>query len=221
MTAKKIRVMLADDHALVRAGLKLLLKSDDKIEVVAEASNGLEALEKLESTEIDVVILDISMPQMSGLDCICQIRRRSPKTKILILSMHEDKVYIKNAMNLGAAGYIPKASADDELFDAIHEVAKGNFYLSRNAEQSLLASLFTPKEEQDLPGGIKPLSPREWEVLTLIVRGYSITEIGKLLNLSVKTIDTHKTKIMEKLHCHKKSQLVDFALKHGILTVSN
>lgn len=218
MTRKIIRIFLADDHALVRTGLRLLLKSDPAIEVVGEASNGRELLDKLVHICADIIVLDISMPEMSGLACISKIREYYPKTKIIILSMHEDENYIKNAMNLGASGYVPKASADAELFDAIHQISKGKIYLSSNAAQSLIAAIFSHQPQQE-HNEYKTLSARELEVLKYIVHGHSITEIGELLNLSVKTIDTYKTRIMEKLNCKKKSQLVDYALKNGLLNM--
>lgn len=218
MASDKIKIFLADDHALVRAGLRMLLKSDPQLEVTGEAANGQEVIEKLAVIKTDILILDISMPQMSGLDCIGRIRELYPDIRIIMLSMHEDENYIKNAMNQGAVGYVPKASADAELFDAIREVQQGNIYLSKNAAQSLLASMFSPHPQSDKSDDAKLLSGRELEVFKYIVRGYSITEIGEMLNLSVKTIDTYKTRIMDKLHCHKKSQLVEYALQHGLLT---
>lgn len=207
-----IRIMLADDHALVRSGLKMLLKSEPNFEVVAEANNGREVLEILRTvSDIDIVLLDISMPEESGLACVRQIKEIRPETKIIILTMHEDEVYIKKSIELGAAGYVPKASVDAELFEAISQVHRGNFYLSHAANQRLLSSF---RQQTDLKS---LLSQREMEVLTLLVRGHSATEIGRLLNLSVKTVDTHKTHIMEKLNCQRKSQLVEIALKAGIL----
>lgn len=216
MEKEKIRIMLVDDHVLVRSGLTLLLKSKPNFEVAAEAGNGREALDKLRAnSNIDIVLLDISMPRESGMNCIKQIKEIRPEAKIIILSMHEDETYIKKSIELGAAGYVPKASADKELFEAICKVHGGEFYLSRTANQRLFTSFVrvytNPADVEAL------LSAREFEVLKLIVRGHSATEIGRILNLSVKTIDTHKTHIMGKLHCHKKSQLVDIALKTGIL----
>lgn len=209
--------MIVDDHSLIRTGLRLLLKNDKEICVVAEAVNGKEALEVLSKQLIDIMILDISMPEMNGFDCIAEIKKISPTTKVIILSMHEDENYIKTAMNLGASGYIPKVSADDELFDAIYAVAKGNFYLNKNAEQSLFTALFARKDEKEEITPLEKLSPRELEVFKYIVHGHTITEIGEILQLSVKTIDTHKTKIFEKLHCQKKSELVTLALKYNLL----
>lgn len=214
MEKGKIRIMLADDHVLVRSGLKMLLKSEPNFEVTAEANDGKEVLERLRAIpDIDIVLLDISMPEESGLECLRQIRKIRPETKIIILSMHEDEIYIKKSLELGANGYVPKASADAELFEAIDKVHRGEFYLSQAANQRLVSSL----AEVDHIGLESILSKRELEVLKLIVRGHSSTEIGRMLNLSVKTIDTHKTHIMGKLRCRRKSQLVEIALKAGIL----
>ena len=210
------RIMIVDDHPLIRTGLRLLLKEAAGFKVTGEAGSAEEALEKLAAEPVDILILDISMPGMSGLDCIRAARQVCPQIRILMLSMHEDETYICKAMRLGANGYVPKASADDELLDAVRTVAGGRFYLSPNAEQSLLTSLFiNGKQAEERP--IDQLSPRELEVFGYLVHGYTITEIGKKLQLSVKTIDTHKTKLMEKLGCHRRSELVTIALKYRVL----
>lgn len=208
--------MIVDDHSLIRKGLRLLLKGNADFAVTAEAASGEEALQKVRHEPVDIMLLDISMPGAGGLAIIEQAKEYRPKLKIVILSMHEDENYIRKAMRLGANGYIPKASADDELVDALRAVASGRFYLSKNAEQSLLTSLFAgPGEDEQDP--TRCLSPRELEVFEYMVHGYTITEIGSLLNLSVKTIDTHKTKIMEKLGCKKRNELVKLALKYNLL----
>ena len=211
-----LNIMIVDDHSLIRKGLRLLLKGNADFAVTAEAASGEEALQKLRHEPVDIMLLDISMPGAGGLAIIEQAKEYRPKLKIVILSMHEDENYIRKAMRLGANGYIPKASADDELVDALRAVASGRFYLSKNAEQSLLTSLFAgPGEDEQDP--TRCLSPRELEVFEYMVHGYTITEIGSLLNLSVKTIDTHKTKIMEKLGCKKRNELVKLALKYNLL----
>ena len=212
---KLLKIMLVDDHSLIRTGLRLLLKGEPGFEVTAEAGTAEEALAKLDQQPVDLMILDISMPGMGGLECIAEARRRYPSLRIIVLSMHEDDSYIRKAMQLGANGYIPKSSADDELLDAVRAVAAGRFYLSRNAEQSLFQALFQTCDKQDNP--LDRLRPREFEVFTYLVHGYTITEIGQKLHLSVKTIDTHKTKLMEKLGCMKRSELVTIALQYRIL----
>lgn len=185
--------------------------------VIAEAPSAEAALEKLKSEKIDLMILDISMPGMGGLKCIELAKKISPALKIIILSMHEDENYIKSAMQLGANGYVPKASADSELIDAIKTVSQGLFYLGKSAEQSLLGSLFAPKSESG-KGPFDKLSPREYEVFQYLIHGFTITEIAQKLSISVKTVDTHKTKILEKLACKKRSDLVSLAISHSLLT---
>jgi DNA-binding NarL/FixJ family response regulator len=215
-----MKVMIVDDHSLIRTGLRLLLKGEADLSVTAEAATAEEALEKLADAPVDIMILDISMPGMGGLACITEAKRLCPQLRIIMLSMHEDENYIRKAMRLGASGYIPKCSADDELLDALRTVAAGRFYLSPNAEQSLLSSLFAGgSEEEEHP--IERLSPRELEVFEYLVHGYTIKEIGAKLQLSVKTIDTHKSKIMEKLDCKKRSELVSLALRYHVLKDEN
>lgn len=205
--------MIVDDHLLIRAGMKLLLKNTPAYTVAAEAENGEEALRLLDAQPIDLVIMDISMPGMGGLACIREIRARFPAVKILVLSMHEDEEYIYKAMQYGAMGYLPKTSADSELFDALRAIAEGRRYLSPNAQQSLLAVMF--RDPQEDPRSC--LTAREREIFDELIRGCTITEIAGQLHLSVKTIDTHKTHIYAKLHCSRRSELVSLALRHGLL----
>ena len=216
-TAKPISLFLVDDHTLVRAGLKLLLGSHANLSIAGEAGNAEDALDQLAAAPVDLLILDISMPKISGTDCLPMFRERFPEMKIIILSMHEDKSYVHRAMSLGAAGYVHKSSADIELFDAIDEIMAGNVYISRKIAQQLLNTIFDASVREDGVSTEQPLSAREREVLLHIVHGYSITETGELLHLSVKTVDTYKTRIMAKLKCAKKSDLVQFALKSGLL----
>lgn len=215
----KIRIMLADDHAILRTGLKLLLGSDAAMQVVGEASNGQELLRLLEQDAADVLILDLSMPGMSGLETLKEIKSRGYQTKILILTMHTDEHYVREAMQAGASGYLDKSAFDSELLAAVKTVASGQMYLNNNHALLLVNSLLnSPQHQED--AGQDPyvlLSYREREVLRLLVRGYSMSEIGKLLCLSVKTVDTHKTRIMQKLGKNKKNELVEYALEHGLL----
>ena len=215
--AEPTRVFLVDDHTLVRAGLKLLLRSHENLTVAGEAGNAEDALEQLAITPADLLILDISMPKTSGIDYLPLFKERFPELKIIILSMHEDKSYVHQSMSLGASGYVHKSSADIELFDAIHETMNGNVYISRKIAQQLLNTIFESSSKQEEISEEQALSSREREVLQYIVHGYSITETGELLHLSVKTVDTYKTRIMAKLKCAKKSDLVQFALKSGLL----
>ena len=211
-----MNLMIVDDHLLIRAGMKLLLRNTPAYTVTAEAESGEEALRLLAEQPIDLVIMDISMPGMGGLACIREIRAHYPAVKILVLSMHEDEEYIYKAMQYGAMGYLPKTSADDEMFDALEALAEGRRYLSPNAQQSLMDIMFRPAEEAaDDPRSL--LSEREREVFDALIHGYTITEIAERLHLSVKTVDTHKSHIYAKLNCRRRSELVSLALQHGLL----
>lgn len=214
----KIRIMLADDHAILRTGLKLLLGSDASLQVVGEASNGEEMLQLLEQQTADVLILDLSMPGMSGLETVKEIKSRGYQIKILILTMHTDEHYVRAAMQAGASGYLDKSAFDSELLAAVKAVASGQLYLNNSHALLLVNSLLhSPQSHENEQDPYSLLSYREREVLRLLVRGYSMCDIGKMLCLSVKTVDTHKTRIMLKLGKNKKSELVDYALEHGLL----
>jgi DNA-binding NarL/FixJ family response regulator len=213
---KKLRIILADDHAVLRTGLKLLLDNEADFIVVGEAANGREVLAILEHTEADVLILDLSMPVMSGLECLKEIKKLQLPIKILVLTMYQDDHYIKEAMQLGAGGYLAKNSIDTELFEALRTVARGVRYLSEQDTQILLDKLFNKPVDllDDQPFF---LSKREKEVFELLVRGYSLGVIANMLYLSIKTVSTYKTRLMLKLNCKQKSELVDYALKHKML----
>jgi len=212
----KLRIILADDHAVLRAGLKLLLDNEADFTVVGEAANGQEVLTILEHTEADVLILDLSMPVMSGLDCLKEIKKAQLPIKVLVLTMYQDDHYIKEAMQLGAGGYLAKNSIDTELFEALRTVARGGRYLREQDTQLLLDKLFNnPEERVDTQPVF--LSKREQEVFELLVHGYSLGVIATRLYLSIKTVSTYKTRLMLKLNCKHKSDLVDYALKHKML----
>jgi len=217
MTAKT-SIIVADDHHLIRSGLKLLLGSDDSLDVVGEASTGSEALRLTEELQPDILVLDLSMPGMDGMDCLREIKRRKIATRVIVLTMYEDESYILEAMTAGASGYVPKSSVDTELFQAIQNVTAGRIHLNPANSQALL-SLFLVGRQRETPppsSGVL-LSPREQEVLHLYARGFSLKEIGEHLSLSVKTVDTYKTRIMEKLSLSKKSDLIAYAIKQGLL----
>ena len=213
----KIKIILADDHSVLRTGLKLLLNNEPDFKVIGEAADGEQALLLLEKHPADVLIMDLSMPKMGGLECIRELKSRGYDIKILVLSMFEDENYVKESMQAGALGYVEKHAVDTELFVAVRTIFKGQRYLSPRNAQLLLNSLLsdTPKDSADDPYTL--LSSREREVLKLLVRGYSMSQIGDILKLSVKTVDTYKTRLMEKLNCTQKSQLVEYALKYGLL----
>ena len=217
----KIKIILADDHSVLRAGLKLLLNNEADFIVVGEASDGEQALSLLRTTPADVLIIDLSMPNMGGLECIKEIKSRGYDIKILVLTMYDDEQYIKEAMRSGALGYVEKHALDTELFIAVKAVARNQRYLNPHNAEILLNSLLTdnPKESSGDPYTL--LSAREREVLKLLVRGHSMSHIGELLCLSVKTVDTYKTRLMDKLGYIHKSQLVEYALKYGLLPIKS
>ncbi len=217
----RIRIILADDHSVLRVGLKMLLESESHFSVVGEAADGEELLTLLEKTAVDVVVVDLSMPKMGGLECIKEIRSRGMDVKILVLTMFGDETYIREVMQAGANGYVEKQAVDAELFAALKAVAAGQFYLSSKNSQALLNSLFTAAPRPSGQDPYEVLSVREREVLKLLVRGYSLSEIGAKLFLSVKTVDTYKTRLMEKLGLSKKSELVEYSLKHGLLSTKD
>ena len=208
---KPINILLADDHRILRTGLKLLLSSQGDFHVAAEASNGCEVLELLEKTPADIVLLDLSMPVMSGLDCLKEIRRRGLSVKILVLTMYSEQQYIKEVMTQGADGYICKDTIDTELFRALHTIMNGHRYLSDKDAHTLLNSLIDP------PKAPVDLSSREQEVLSYLVHGYSLAAIADTLHISIKTVSTYKSRLMQKLGCTTKSELVDYALHHNLL----
>lgn len=203
---KPINILLADDHRILRTGLKLLLSSQGDFHVAAEASNGHEVLDILKTTPVDVVLLDLSMPVMSGLDCLKEIKRRGLAVKILVLTMYSEQQYIKEVMTQGADGYICKDAIDTELFQALRRR-----YLSDEDAHTLLNSLIDPPKDP------VDLSAREREVLTYLVHGYSLAAIADTLHISIKTVSTYKSRLMQKLGCTTKSELVDYALAHKLL----
>lgn len=219
MNQRKTRILLADDHRLLRSGLKLLLQREPGLDVVGEASDGVQTLKLYFQIKPDLLILDLSMPNMDGLDCLNELKRRDPEARVIVLTMHEDPSYLRKAMKAGAAGFVNKGAVDTELFKAIHSVNRGEIFLSHQHSQTLLTSLLKPID-QDTPDPHAPdllLSPREKEVLVLLVHCYSLGEIAEKLAISVKTVDTYKVRLMEKLNVEKRSQLVGYALKYGLL----
>ena len=216
---QKLNVLLADDHKLLRAGLKLLLQRNPDFAVVGEAADGEQTLQLFQQLEPDLLLLDLSMPKMDGLDCLREIKSRWPGAKVIVLTMHEDENYIKQAMQAGAAAYVHKSAADTDLFKAIDAVQAGQLYLSQQDSSLLLNVLLKQNPAPvDNQAPYVLLSPREREVLRLIAHGYSMAEVAERLSLSIKTVDTYKTRLMEKLGTTRKSELVSYALKYGLLS---
>lgn len=214
----KIKVILADDHSVLRTGLKLLLNNEADLLVVGEAADGLQVLALLDKIVADVLIIDLSMPMMSGLECIKEIKSRGICIKILVLTMYENEDYLREAMQSGALGYVEKNAVDTELFEAVRTIAKGQRYLSPKKAQALLNSLLTTVHKAPENDPYTILSVREREILKYMTRGYSMSQIAQLLCISVKTVDTHKTRMMEKLGYTEKTELVKYALQNGLLS---
>ena len=214
MTAK-IRIALADDHHLIRSGLKLLLGSNETLAIVGEASDGTGALTLAEQLRPDILLLDLSMPGMDGLECLHELKRRNLPSRVIVLTMYEDENYVLETMLAGARGYVQKSAIDTELFQAIENVAAGRLHLNERSAKSVLAMLLVERQKAEAGAAVAALSPREQEVLRLYARGFSLREIGDQLGLSVKTIDTYKTRLMDKLGFSKKSELIAYAVKLG------
>ena len=208
------RIVIADDHAIMREGLKRILHGVEDIEVTAEASDGFEVLALVRRGGFEVLLMDMSMPGRSGVDLIRQIKDEVPKLLILVLTMHEEDQYAVRAIRAGATGYLTKDAASSQLINAIRRVAAGKPYISMQvAEQLAINEMPTNEDEPH-----KALSDREFEVFNMLVNGKSITEIADALHLSVKTVSTHKTRILQKMSSTSLAELVQYAVAYGLLS---
>jgi DNA-binding NarL/FixJ family response regulator len=214
-------VILADDHAVVRAGLKAVLNPAKDISVIGEAANGKEAVALAERLSPDVVIMDLSMPEMDGSSATKAILAKHPETRILILTMHTEEEYLLPLLEAGASGYLVKSAADLELVTAVRAVAHGDPYVSSSASHVLIKGLTRKDPAQADHDRYNSLTQRERDVLRLVAQGYSAPEIGEQLFISPKTVDTYKQRVNEKLGISHRSEYVDFALKVGILSASS
>jgi DNA-binding NarL/FixJ family response regulator len=208
-----IRVVVADDHTIVREGLRHLLAAAGDIEVVGEARDGQEAMERVRTLSFDVLLMDMSMPGKSGIELIRQVRAEKPKLRILVLSMHEEHQYAVRAIRAGASGYLTKESAPLQLVEALRKIAAGGAFISSEVAQQLALGA--------MPGASGPLhaslSDREFQVLLLIASGKSISEIAEQLFLSVKTVSTHKSNILQKMQMQTQGELIRYALTHQLI----
>ncbi|MBD3666990.1 MAG: response regulator transcription factor [Kangiella sp.] len=210
-----IRVMLADDHTILRQGLVSLLSKDADCTVVAEASNGLEAVEKALETKPQVAVIDISMPELNGMEVVKRIHDKLPECKILVLTMHEEQEYVIHMVRAGASGYLLKDSASEELIDAVKALACGKTYYSQYAASVLATQYSQPDKEWQDP--YKNLTQREREVFHLVVDGKTTKDIARALDISVKTAENHRGKVLEKLDVSNTAELVRYAAKHNLL----
>jgi two-component system, NarL family, response regulator NreC len=207
------KVLIVDDHAVVRSGLRLLIDAEDDLETAGEAASAREAILEARSLKPDVILLDVVMPEQSGLEAIPQLVHEHPDAKVLVLSMQDEPRYVREAFETGASGYVLKEAADSELVAAIREVAKGGRYV----HPELGARLVTAETEERRRAEEDPLSEREREVLHLLALGHTNQEIAKQLFISVRTAETHRAHIMQKLRLSSRAELVRYALDQGLL----
>jgi DNA-binding NarL/FixJ family response regulator len=212
----KLRVFLADDHMVVREGLKSLVNAQPDMHVVGEADNGRAAWQRAAELKPDVLVMDVSMPEMSGAEATERLRRECPQVKVLALTFYEDRSYLRQMMEAGAAGYVLKRAVMEELVHAVRTVAAGGSYLDQTLASKVVSSYFNQNPSDGKAAG-GDLSERESQVLRLIAWGYSNKEIGWKLNISVKTVDTYKLRLMEKLSLRSRTDIVRYALRQGLL----
>ncbi|MGA3267103.1 MAG: response regulator transcription factor [Verrucomicrobiota bacterium] len=215
---KKLRILLADDHEMVREGLRLLIDGQADMRVVGEAANGREVLVQARELKPDVVVMDLSMPEMNGLQATEQLKAEAPEIKVVAITANEDESYLRQLCKVGATGYVLKRSAGDELVKAIGVVARGGVYYEATLASKALARQMT--SGRDEPGAVE-LSERERDVLALLAWGYSNKEIAAKLGLSVKTVETYKVRVGEKLGLRSRTEMVQYALRRGWLSESN
>ena len=214
MTVKKLRILLADDHKMVREGLRLLIDGQPDMRVVGEAANGREVLQKAHELKPDVVVMDLSMPELNGLQATERLKAEAPEIKVVAITANEDESYLRQLCKVGAVGYVLKRSAGDELVKAIGLVAKGGVYFEATLASKALAKQMTGGKSET---GTVELSEREKEVLVMLAWGYSNKEIAGRLALSVKTVETYKVRVGEKLGLRSRTEMVQYALRQGWL----
>jgi len=207
-----IRILLADDHVLVRQGFKMILSAQPDMQIVGEAANGREAVEAAEKLQPDVILMDVTMPELNGIEATRRVATSSPRTRVLALSMHKDAVYVREILRAGARCYLLKDSADADLIAAVRSIAKGEGYLSPSVSDAVLTDY-----RRHVTDPLDLLTTREREVLQMIAEGKTNKEIATTLNLSVYTIEAHRGRVMEKLNLHSTGELVRFALRSGLI----
>jgi two-component system response regulator NreC len=212
-----IRVLLAEDHTLFRKGLRSLLDTEAGIEVVGEAENGREALEKVQQLHPDIVLMDISMPELNGLEATYQIKQQFPEINVLILTMHADEEYVFQILRAGASGYVLKHAEPSELVMAIQATARGGSFLSPSISRTVIERYIQQAEAMTEEDSYELLTPREREVLQLIAEGHSTRDIAERLCISVKTVETHRAHVIEKLDLHSTAELVKYAIRKGVV----
>ncbi len=208
-----MRLLIADDHGIVRGGLRALLDRQPDMDVVAEAADGADALAQALAQRPDVAILDVAMPKLTGLQVARELHLQAPQISVLILSMHDDERYLFEALKAGASGYVLKSEAGDDLVDAVRAVQRGEPVLTNAAERSLIRAWMA----DDSSGPVEPLTPREQEVLKLIAEAHTNREIGEILHLSAKTVESHRGNLLRKLGMRDRVELVRYAIRRGLV----
>jgi two-component system response regulator NreC len=209
-----IRIVIADDHAIVRAGVRAILSTKGDVTIAAEAADGRAALDAVAQHRPDVLVIDLTMPELNGMEAIGRVRALSPMTKVLVLSMHAAPEFVRPALRAGALGYVVKGAGLDDLVTAIRTVAAGERFLDAQANASSLNEDFEPESADDL----ERLTPREREVLQLVAEGFTNREIGERIGIAAKTVDVHRTSLMKKLDLHSAAALTRFALRRGLIS---
>ncbi len=215
MPGLTVRILLADDHGLVRRGLRLILEAQPDLQVVAEADDGAEAVKLALSTDVDLAILDISMPRMTGLQATRELQRRRPEVRVLILSMHENEQYLYEALRAGASGYVVKRVADRDLVEACRATMRGEPFLYPGAVTALINDYLRRAHDGEQPRD--PLTPRETEVIKLVAESYTNRQIAQELVISEKTVDRHRANILEKLGMRDRVELTRYAIRNGLV----
>jgi len=208
-----VRILVADDHGIVRAGIRLLLERQPDLDVVAEAADGVEAVEQALATHPDLCILDVGMPRMTGLQAAREIRSHLPEARVLMLSMHDDERYLFEALKAGSSGYVLKREADQDLVGAVRAVGRGEAFLTNAAERSIIRRWMEEGDE----GPVIPLTPREEEVVKLIAEAHTNSQIAAILHLSEKTVESHRANVLRKLGMRDRVELVRYAIRRGLV----
>jgi two-component system response regulator NreC len=213
-----IHILLADDHHVIRAGLRLLLERENDFKVVGEAGDGREAVARAEAHQPDVVVLDVAMPNLNGIEAARQIQERVPRAAVIVLSMHSDESYVLRALKSGARGYLLKDSAEADLIAAVRAVSQGKAFFSPSISRMLVDDYMRQMKEKDVEDSYELLTAREREILQLVAEGKSTKEVANLLNLSPYTVETHRSNLFEKLNIHSLPELILYAVRKGVIS---
>lgn len=216
-----VTIFIADDHAIVREGLRYLLEAQDGFSVIGEASDGRDAVKKVKRTKPEIVLMDIAMSEMNGIEAAEQICKQCPDTRVIILSMYASSEHIMRALGAGVAGYVLKESAGNELIDAVNAVHAGRRYMSRKVSDRIWNDKLAPGKAIDAADPLKALSLREREVLQLVAEGKTSADIARKLHLSPKTVDTYRSRLMQKLNVRDLPSLIKFCIQYGLITIEN